>query len=179
MRANENPSHEPTAPNRRKPNRGWFKKGNIVALTTGMDSDQLPAGFDHVRAEVDAFVAGALVDEGDIPADIPIRRKAQLEYRARLHRRILQLDSALELRGPIDRRGKLRVAWLSKLESLISAAVRIDSLLGLARRARRTQTPIEWLTSLDEQKGRDDAHEQEHDEANRVNADSPEPGDIA
>jgi hypothetical protein len=155
----------PSAP--RKPNAGWFKPGNRAALTTGMESeqDQVPAGLDYLRAATESFLAGALVDEGG-PAEIPTRRAAQLEYRARLHRRILQLDSALELRGLVDRRGKLRVAWLSKLESLISAAVRIDNLLGLARRARPTQTPQEWLSSLPDRQhdgGRQDAHAHDDD----------------
>ena len=43
--------------------------------------------------------AGCESDEGGSLADLPTRRRAQLEYRARLHRRILLLDSALELRG--------------------------------------------------------------------------------
>jgi hypothetical protein len=60
-----------------------------------------------------------------------------LEYRARVHRRVLQLDAALEVRGLIDRRGKLRVAWISKLESLITTARALDGLLGLGRRAKQ------------------------------------------
>jgi hypothetical protein len=59
-----------------------------------------------------------VIDEAD-PQDVPTRRKALIDYRARLHRRILQLDSALEQRGLLDRRQKLRTQWLQQLGTLI------------------------------------------------------------
>jgi hypothetical protein len=37
-----------------------------------------------------------------------------------------------------DKSGKLRVAWLQRLEGLVASAIRIDTLLGLERRARKT-----------------------------------------
>ncbi len=144
----KNKGLQPGAPNRpRQPNAGWFKKQNTQAVTTGLETaadrrDELPAGFEHLRDPVEAFVQGSLSDEGE--DDIPTRRRAQLGYRARVHRRILQVDDALE-RGLFDRRGKLRVAWITKLESLIATAIRIDVMLGLERRQKRVESPAEWL----------------------------------
>ena len=48
----------------------------------------------------------------------------------------MQLDAAIEVRGLFDRRGKLRVAWLQQLQSLINTAKGIDSLLSLDRREK-------------------------------------------
>jgi hypothetical protein len=84
------------------------------------------------------------VDEGDT-SEVPTRRRALLNYRARLHRRILQLDTAIELRGLFDKRGKVRLAWLQRLEGLIAAAKGLDSLLGLERRQKRIPTLDEFL----------------------------------
>ena len=50
----------------------------------------------HIPPELlalqDSFVAAALVDEGERAEDIPIRRRSLVEYRAVLHRQIIQLD---------------------------------------------------------------------------------------
>lgn len=124
----------PNAPGRDATN-GRYLLGHRENISTGMDTDRLPIGLEHLHAELDRFIAGSLVDEGD-EQDIPTRRRSQLEYRARLHRRILQLDAVLDQRGLVDKRGKLRAAWLSQLQSLIAAAVRIDNLLGLDRRPK-------------------------------------------
>ncbi len=48
----------------------------------------------------------------------------------------VRLNAALETHGLFDRRGKLRVAWLSKLESLMREARAFDQSLGLRRRPR-------------------------------------------
>jgi hypothetical protein len=115
--------------------KGHFRAGHRLNIVGGQKSDRLPAGLDYLQVDVDRFISGSLIDEGD-QQDIPVRRRAQLEYRARLHRRILQLDAVLDQRGLVDRRGKLRVAWLSQLQSLIAAAVTIDKLLGLERKQK-------------------------------------------
>lgn len=114
---------------------GRTGKGNGLAVTHGLYALELPPELQHLRAEIADYEAACLVDEGDSD-DVPTRRRSLIEYRARLHRRVLQLDDALELHGLRDRRGRLRVGWLSKLESLIAAAVRIDNLLGLERRPK-------------------------------------------
>ena len=102
----------------------------------------MPAEFEHLQAEVRQFVADALVDEGDV-GQIPARRRVLIEYRARLHRRIVQLDAVLERRGLTDSSGTLRVAWLQQLQSLMNAAKGIDALLGLQQRTKK-------VTSLQE-----------------------------
>src|SRR5262245_10063192 len=73
---------------------GRFLPGNQAAVTHGLAAAELPGDLVALRAEVEAFLSATLVDEGDV-ADIPERRRALLEYRARLHRRVLQLDAAL------------------------------------------------------------------------------------
>ena len=112
-----------------------FVRGTLAAVTHALRATHLPADLAYLPAEIDAWMGSVLTDEGE-PDDVPTRRRALLEYRGRLHRRIVQLDTALELRGLIDKRGKLRVAWLQQLASLIASAKGIDSLLGLERRAR-------------------------------------------
>ena len=126
-------------------------------LTTAADRrNELPRAFEYLQQQIDAFVNGAIVDEGVVnESEIPARRRSHLVYRGRVHRRILQVDEALERFGLFDRRGKLRVAWISKLESLIATAIRIDNLLGLDRRPRRIESPVEWLERVagEEEKG--------------------------
>jgi hypothetical protein len=94
-------------------------------------------------------VAGAVADDGG-KDEVPVRRQSLLDYRARLHRRIVQLDGALEVRGLVDRRNKLRVAWLQMLATLIASARSIDSLLGLERRQRQGLTLAEILAERHE-----------------------------
>jgi hypothetical protein len=50
----------------------------------GLSSDVLPPEFAYLKADIDEFMTSALVDEGDA-ADVPTRRHALLEYRARIH----------------------------------------------------------------------------------------------
>ena len=129
--------------------KGRFVEGNPVsqhaAVTHGLHALEVPAEFVHLQVEVQEFVANAMVDEGDL-TQVPTRRLALIEYRARLHRRILQLDAAIELHGLFDKRGRLRVAWLSQLQSLIGAAKGIDSLLGLQKRTKRVPSAHELIT---------------------------------
>ena len=52
-------------------------------------------------------------------------------------RRVLQIDAAIELRGLFDKRGKMRLAWLAQLQSLINTARSLDRAhLGLERRQK-------------------------------------------
>jgi len=108
---------------------------NGLAITTAFDAQALPPSLALLDHDVEQFVSGCLVDEAD--DDLPTRRRALLGYRARVHRRILMLDSALELRGLVDRRGRLRAQWLQRLEGLIGVARALDAQLGLERRAKR------------------------------------------
>ena len=147
VEASESGSESPVSPApptpRKRGTDGQFLPGNRAAVTHGLyAAEDVPAEFSHLQTEVRQFVADALVDEGDV-AQVPARRLALIEYRARLHRRIVQLDAALELRGLTDSSGKLRVAWLQQLQSLMNAAKGIDALLGLQKRTKK-------VTSLQE-----------------------------
>jgi hypothetical protein len=127
---------------------GRFRPGHRENLTTGMHTERSPLGLEHLQDQVDHFVRGCLIDEAD-PEDVPTRRMALIEYRARLHRRILQLDAALELRGLLDRRQKLRTQWLQQLGTLIEKARALDITLGLERRQRNvTESPQQWAERM-------------------------------
>lgn len=141
MQRGVQPPVEPSAPNVIP---GRFSHGHTASIQHGLNTDRLPPEFEFLRQEVNAFMAACLSDEGG-QEEISHRRRALLEYRARLHRRIAQLDTALETRGLFDKRGKLRVAWLQRLEGLIASAKGIDSTLGLARRTKRVPSLAEVL----------------------------------
>jgi hypothetical protein len=135
--------------------RGRFAKGNPFAKTHALHAAHPPEFAEVARVD---FVERALTDEGDEP---PTRRRSLIEYRAVLHGQIHLLANAVERFGLFDRRGKLRTAWLSKLESLINTALSIDRLLGLDRRAKGVDgldlDPAEYIATKQE-------HEQ-HEEA--------------
>jgi hypothetical protein len=134
----ETPQVSTVAPNGQRPNSGRFTPGHTRGRLpggTGLYSDHLPRDLEYIAAEVERFNTGSLVDEGDVD-EIPTRRRSQLQYRGLVHRNIHAVAGALAQRGLVDRRGKLRVQWISKLESLIATAVRIDNLLGLERRPK-------------------------------------------
>jgi len=132
----------PTWPDR--DGNGRFGPGNLAAVKHALRTDRLPPEFAHLAIEIDAFIAGCVTDEGD-EADISTRRRALLNYRARVHRRIVQLDAAIDTQGLFSRDGKLRVAWLQRLEGLINTAKALDSMLGLGRRQKRVPTLAEVL----------------------------------
>jgi len=71
--------------------------------------------------------------------------QAQHEYRALIHRRVRQLSDALDTYGLFDKRRKLRVAWLPRLEALMTLATRIDSTLGLERRSKAVPSPLDYI----------------------------------
>jgi hypothetical protein len=133
----------PSAPVR--DGRGRFLPGNLAAVSHALRAETLPPELAHLPAEIDAWMASVAADEGN-PDDVSTRRRALLEYRGRLHRRVVQLDTALELRGLVDKRGKLRVAWLQQLSSLITTAKALDMVLGLERKARKVGTVSELLS---------------------------------
>ena len=136
----------PSAP-ARDPQSGRFLPGNFAASQHALRSDRLPPEFEHLAAELAEFADASIADDGGADA-ITVRRRSLHAYRARVHRRIAQLDGAIEIRGLFDRRGKLRVAWLQQLQGLIRTAQGIDSLLGLERRARKVPTIEEWARDL-------------------------------
>lgn len=126
---------QPVIPNASGRDRaGRFVPGHRINISTGSDTERLPVGLEQLQHQIDTFINGCLADEAD--DDLPTRRKALLEYRARLHRRIIQLDAVLETRGLLDRRQKLRTQWLSMLCTLIEKARALDVTLGLERRQK-------------------------------------------
>jgi hypothetical protein len=127
--------------NAQRDGRGRLLPGNTLALRTGLYSERSQAEY---QDEVDRFLAASLADDGGV-AEVSTRRRTVHEYRARVDRRIRMLDAALEARGLFDCRGRLRVAWISKLESLIATARALDSLLGLDRRQRPIRSLSEAL----------------------------------
>lgn len=131
-----------SAENDRPRNRGWFALGNTVSATHALYSDRDLAGL---QAEVAAFLAQSVSDDGG-DSEVGARRRALHEYRARVHRRIVQLDAAIEAKGLFDRRARLRVAWLQQLQGLIATARAIDSLLGTGRRQKAIPSHVELLT---------------------------------
>jgi hypothetical protein len=121
-----------------------------VAVRSGLRADkaQLPEVFQALEAEVEAFLDESVTDDGGRD-EIPTRRLSQHQYRAVLHRQILRLNAALEAHGLFDRRNKLRVLWLSKLEGLIREARALDQSLGLTRRQKRVANALELLRTPD------------------------------
>ena len=127
-------------PNGGTPNQdaaGRFQYNNTAAVKTGRHAKkaQLPDVFEALEADVQVLLDGSLADDGGVD-EIPTRRLSQHQYRAALHRQILRLNAALDAHTMFDRRGKLRVLWLGKLESLIREARLLDQSLGLGRRAK-------------------------------------------
>jgi hypothetical protein len=123
---------------------GRFLPGNLAAVKHALRTDRLPSEFAQLAQEVEDYTVASIVDDGGA-SEVPARRRSLHEYRARVHRRVLQLDAAIELRGLFDKRGKLRVAWLQQLQSLINTAKGIDSLLGLERRQKPITDPLAYL----------------------------------
>lgn len=131
----------PTQSAERTPNPGWFKLGNVNSVKHQLYTER---DLQNLKAEVDALEAQSVADDGG-EMEITARRRSLHAYRARIHRRIIQLDNSLEARGLFDGRGKLRVVWISKLESLIATARAIDSLMGLGRRQKAVPSLSEYL----------------------------------
>ena len=147
-----------------------FRKGNGHAITHGLRArqgvqvspheselagqDLLPRSFEFLNAELQSFLQECIRDEGGDISAVPRRRRSLLELRARIQRRALQLDTALEVHGLVDRRGKLRVHWLQRLEGLVNTAKALDSALGLERRREPIPTVDEFLNRVDHSQGR-------------------------
>lgn len=138
------PSDRPNRPGR--DDLGRFAPGNYEAVTHALRAAALPPQLAHLDAEIAAWMGAALADEGNLD-ELSARRRALLENRGRIQRRIVQLDAALELRGLMDRRGRLRVAWLQRLEGLVNQARALDALLGLERKASRPRAHWKAPTS--------------------------------
>jgi hypothetical protein len=134
---------------------GTFTKGNRVRVRHGLRSRTraLPPELEHLAVMEREDYQQSLADEGG--AENVIRRRAQtLENRARVQRRIRQIDFALDRFGVFDGKGRLRQQWIDKLISLVGIATRIDIALGFARGARHVgalDDPAEYLAAQSEE----------------------------
>lgn len=120
------------------PRTGKFLPGNAVGRKHGLLAASLAPVLAEERA---AFLAGSLADDGGA-ADCPTRRRSLHVYRSRLHIHITQISDAIETFGLFDKRGRLRAAWLQRLEGLLARATAIDATLGLGRYARHIPTSL-------------------------------------
>lgn len=102
---------------------------------------------EHLADARRAFLAESLTDDGG-EGEVPTRRRALHEYRARLDGHIRQLSDALEAFGLFDRRGRLRATWLQRLEGLVDRARAIDATLGLARRSRPVESAADIIAEF-------------------------------
>ena len=128
--------------------------GHTKSVTHGLTStrDDL-LQFEGARVAANELFDNAVQDDGGLE-NIPARRKSLLEYRAELHRRVLQLSHALDKSGIRDGSGKLRVNWLVMLKGLIAECRALDTTLGLSRRERDVDTLDGFLARrADEQRG--------------------------
>jgi hypothetical protein len=116
--------------------RGQFTLANREARKHGLYSQRIPP---ELIAACRAFCQQSIVEDGG-EGEITIRRRSWHEKRARIELLIDQLYGAIEEHGLFDKRGKLRVAWLQRLEGLIARAASIDAMLGLERRTKRVDS---------------------------------------
>lgn len=133
-----------SGPNAPRDRRGRLLPGAKLARTHGLYT---AADFERMRGEIETFRQASVADDGG-ETEVGTRRLSLHGYRARVHRRIEQIDEAIEVRGLFDKRGKLRHAWLSKLESLIATARSLDQLLGLERRSKLASSPREAIAAI-------------------------------
>jgi hypothetical protein len=106
---------------------------------------QLPAEWLDLAQQQEEDFAQQITDDGGAENIIRNRGNTQ-ENRALVQRRIRQISRALDTFGLFDRKGRLRVPWLTKLESLINTAASLDRLLGLERRQKEVPDDLStWL----------------------------------
>jgi hypothetical protein len=120
----------------RDPSTGRLLPGNAIARRHGLYASRVA---EELEAERLAFVEQSINDDGG-SSEIAARRRSLHDYRGRLHVHIAQLSGAIEQFGLFDGRGRLRTAWLQRLEGLISLARSVDATLGLERRQKRVET---------------------------------------
>jgi hypothetical protein len=150
-----------------------FQPGNRASVQHLVYSERLPPGLEDLPAQLDQFMSAQLLDEGDDADRLSARRRSLLSHRVfTVERNIRKLAHTLDQKGLVDSKGKLRVQWLQMLSTFIDKAIRLDTLLGLERRPRRVESPIEWLQRRAAEKAAIDAdapdipstsEEEEHD----------------
>lgn len=115
---------------------GRFAPNHTASVKHGLFSARDLAGLDE---RIATLTAAAVADMGGEEA-VPVRVRLMLETRFRLQRRLEQVDAAIEVKGITDGKGKLRAAWLQRLEGLAASIRALDAQLGLKRQAKRIGT---------------------------------------
>lgn len=116
----------------RRDSRGRFGRGNKAAVLHGFYAAHTR---EQMVRERTALEQQSILDDGGL-ADMPARRRMLHRHSARLHVQAAALGASLEQHGLFARDGRLRLAWLQKLESLITTALKVDAQLGLERQPR-------------------------------------------
>lgn len=137
--ANVSPAHAPIRRNDRGQvadseaakalgNRTMFGPGNGRAVKHGL---YLRSAAEEIAAVLESYV----VDEGGL-SEVPARRLDLLRVTAKTQRHFDRLSDTLDTLGMFDKRGRLRVSWLQRIEGLANTLVRLNSTLGLTRQAK-------------------------------------------
>lgn len=124
--------------------------GALLSTTHGLYSRP----HDAIDAEGEQLLAQSIRDAGGPEAMIA---RALTAHRNRVHVQVNldRLAAALNHHGLFDRRGRLRVAWITKLESLTATAIALDRLLGMDRRARSVNLQERLATAFAEKSERE------------------------
>lgn len=120
---------------------GRFAANHTASVKHGLFSERDLAGLNE---RIQAQTSQAIADMGG-ERNVSVRARLLIETRFRLQRRLEQVDAAIEVKGITDGKGKLRAAWLQRLEGLAAAIRAIDAQLGLKRQARRVGTLEEHI----------------------------------
>lgn len=137
----------PAAPSRAERNeRGQFVRGNVAAVKTGRYAKgQLPEALEALDALSRDFLEQSIEDDGGRAA-LSARRISQHENRAIVWLMTRRLALSFDAHGMHSRDGKLRVAWLQQLGTMLAKATEIDRLLGLDRRAKSVTDLHDYLS---------------------------------
>ena len=129
--------------------------GNSLSNRTGLHALNTTPELREIEAAGRALFEQSLVDAGG-RSELVARVVTQHEYRTVLDVNIRKVARALEVHGLYDRRGRLRVSWISKLESLITTALSIDRTLGTDRKARTVNFQERLAAAIDAKTKRED-----------------------
>jgi hypothetical protein len=135
---------------------GRFASENTGRLLTLEHSGQLRAALEPLKSDLVARVRAQLgADSDDAPETLLGVIDAYAEARLLRSSAFVRLS---QLGGFMTAKGKAR-ALLATWGSAFDRELRAAERLGLVRRARRTQTPVEWLESLDDKEQHTDEAE--------------------
>jgi hypothetical protein len=151
--------------------KGRYTRDNAAHLRTLEHSTQLRAALEPLKREIVQRVRLQLAaDTDDAPETLLGVIDAYAEARLLRSSAFVRLS---QLGGFMTAKGKAR-ALLSTWGAAFDREMRAAERLGLVRRARRTQTPIEWLQSLDNNDQQQEGHndEPEREDANRQTVDT-------